>query len=56
MRNVIYRLGMDKTEEYCNMVFEEADLNNDGKIDFDEFCLIINADNKEDIIKLKAKK
>jgi calmodulin len=39
LARVIQTLNPDITAEACKTMFEEADVNNDGSIDYEEFCL-----------------
>ena len=41
LKNAIVSMGQNPTDDEINEMMREVDLNQDGKIDFDEFCKLM---------------
>jgi len=48
-KNLVELLGDNGTEEYIDKLISEADVNNDGKISFEEFQQVFTKQKKEEI-------
>lgn len=43
LRHVMMNLGEKMTEEECDSLVEEADIDGDGQINYEEFCLMMGS-------------
>ena len=47
LQNAMFSMGQNPTEEEINEMMREVDLNQDGKIDFDEFMILMTNNSPE---------